>query len=136
MLIVKTIAVKTKQLYTKIYYHFHAQIKPSQQILSHQYFQQILQLTCQLIFSWTYSFHNLINSPTSHNLSHSHSQLLGIQINPLSHIPLSINYLHSHLYLSLFQSCLPLQTLAPSLNLHLKFCVILCFLFYQFLTLD
>ena len=38
-------------------------------------------------------------SPTSHDLSHSHSQLLGFQINPLSHPPLSINSLHSHLHL-------------------------------------
>ena len=35
-------------------------------------------------------------SPTSHDLSHSHSQLLGFQIDTLSLIPLSINYLHSH----------------------------------------
>ena len=32
--------------------------------------------------------------PTSHNLSHSHSQLLGFQINLLPHITLSINSLH------------------------------------------
>ena len=42
------------------------------------------------------------NSPMSHDLSHSHSQVLGFQINPLSHIPLSINSLHSHLHLSSF----------------------------------
>ena len=30
----------------------------------------------------------------SHDLSHSHSQLLGFQINSLSHIPLSVNSLH------------------------------------------
>ena len=33
-------------------------------------------------------------SPTSHDLSHSHSHLLGFQIYPLSHTPLSINSLH------------------------------------------
>ena len=55
-------------------------------------------------------------SPTSHALSHSHTQLLGFQISPLSHTPLSINSLHSHLHLSLFQHCLLLQTLAPNLH--------------------
>ena len=38
--------------------------------------------------------------------------------NPLSHTPLSINSLHSHLHLSSFQRCLLLQTLAFSLHLH------------------
>ena len=32
------------------------------------------------------------------DLSHSNSQLRGYQINPLSHIPLSIKSLHSHLH--------------------------------------
>ena len=58
-------------------------------------------------------------SPTSHDLSHLHSQLLGFQVNPLSHTSLSINSLHSHLHLSLFQRCLLLQTLTSSLHLHL-----------------
>ena len=42
----------------------------------------------------------------SHDLSHSHSQLLEFQTNPLLHVPLPINSLHSHLHLSLFQRCL------------------------------
>ena len=58
-------------------------------------------------------------SPTSHDLLHSHSQLLRFQINPLSRTPLSINSLHSHLHLSSFPRCLLLQTLASSLHLHL-----------------
>ena len=58
-------------------------------------------------------------SPKSHDLSHSHLQLLGFQIYPLSHIPLSINSLHSHQHLSLFRRCLLLQTLASNLHLHL-----------------
>ena len=45
----------------------------------------------------------------SHDLSHSHSQLQGFQVNPLSHIPLSINSLHSHLHLSLFRLYLLLK---------------------------
>ena len=55
----------------------------------------------------------------SHNLSHSHSQLLGFQIN-LSQIPLSINYLHSHLHLFSFHLYLLLQTLASNLHLYLQ----------------
>ena len=51
-------------------------------------------------------------------LSHGYSQLLGFQAFPLSHIPLSINSLHSHRYLSLFQRCLLLQTIASNLHLH------------------
>ena len=58
-------------------------------------------------------------SPTSHDLSHSHSQLLGFQINPLSHTPLSINSLQSHLHLSSFHHCLLLQMLVSILHLHL-----------------
>ena len=56
----------------------------------------------------------------SQDLSHSHSQLLGFQISPLSHTPLSINSLHSHLHLSSFQRCLLLQRLASGLHLHLQ----------------
>ena len=37
----------------------------------------------------------------------------------MSHTPLSINSLHSHQHLSLFQRYLLLQTLAPCLHLHL-----------------
>ena len=51
-------------------------------------------------------------------LSHSYSQLLRFQIYPLSHIPLSINSLHSHLHLFLFHRCLLLQTMASNLHLH------------------
>ena len=57
----------------------------------------------------------------SHDLSHSRSHILGFQINPLSHHPSSINSLHLHLCLSLFQRCLLLQTLASNLHLHLQF---------------
>ena len=46
--------------------------------------------------------------------------IIGFKTNRLSHIPLSINYLHSHLHLSLFQRFLLLKTRASSLNLHLK----------------
>ena len=59
-------------------------------------------------------------SPTSNALSHSHSQLPGFQINPLSHTHLSVNSLHSHLHLSLFQRCILLQILAPNLHSHLQ----------------
>ena len=71
------------------------------------------------IFSLHLQFSQSKYSPTSHDLSHSYSQLLRFQINPLSHIPLTINSLHSHLYLSLFQRCLLLQMLASTLHLHL-----------------
>ena len=57
--------------------------------------------------------------PTAHDLSHLHSQLLRFQTDPLSHTPLSITFFHSHLYLSSFQRCLLLQTLASNLHLHL-----------------
>ena len=53
-------------------------------------------------------------------LSHSHSQLLGFQINPLSHSPLSTNSLHSHLHLSLFHRCLLLQIILSNLHIHLQ----------------
>ena len=74
-------------------------------------------------------------SPISEDLSHSHSQLLEFQINPLSDTPLSINSLHSHLHLFSFQHCLLLQTLGSSLQLHLH---VSCHYasFRQFLILD
>ena len=59
-------------------------------------------------------------SPILQDLSHLHSQLLGFQINPLSHTPLSINSLHSHLHLSSFQRCLLLQTFLSKVHLHLQ----------------
>ena len=65
-----------------------------------------------------------------HNLSHLQSQLLGFQINPLSHIPLLINYLHSHLHLSLFHLCLLLQKPATNLHVHLEvLCNFICLCF-------
>ena len=56
----------------------------------------------------------------SHDLSHSHLQLLGFQINSLSHTPLSINSLYPDIHLSSFRLCLLLQTLASNLHLHLQ----------------
>ena len=56
----------------------------------------------------------------SHDLSQSHSQILGFQINPFSHLPLLFNSLDSHLHLPLFQHCLSLQTFASNLYLHLQ----------------
>ena len=63
----------------------------------------------------------------SHDLSHSHSQLLGFQIYPLPHTPLLINSLNSHRHLSLFQRCLLLQTIVSNLHIHLHVsCHFLC----------
>ena len=56
----------------------------------------------------------------SHDLSHSDSQIVGFQINSLLCLPLSINSLHSHLHLSLFQGYTSLQILASNLHLHLQ----------------
>ena len=57
----------------------------------------------------------------SHNLSHSHAQLLGFQIYPLSHtILLIISSLHSHLHLSSFHICLLLQTAEVNVHMHLQ----------------
>ena len=65
----------------------------------------------------------------SHDLSHSQLQLLGFQINPLSHLSLSLNSsLHLHLHLSSFHLCLLLQTPGSNLNLHLQVsCHSMCF---------
>ena len=63
-----------------------------------------------------------------HDLSHSQAQLLGFQINPLSHIPLSIkSSLHSHLHLPSFHICLLFQTAEVNLHTHLQVsCHIIC----------
>ena len=68
-------------------------------------FLTILSVRPFLHLQFTYS--NYLS--TSHDLSHSH--ILGSQINPSSHLPLSIKSLHSHLHLSLFKRCLSLQPL-------------------------
>ena len=66
-------------------------------------------------------------SPKSHDLLHSHLRLLGFQIYSLSHIPSSINSLHSYRHLSLFERCLLLQTLAFYPHLHQHFpCHFIC----------
>ena len=85
----------------------------------HQYFHCILQLIYQLHFFYIYNFYS-VNILQHHMIYHIHSLLLGFQINPLSHIPLSINSLHSHLHLSSFHLCLLLQTLESNLHLHLQ----------------
>ena len=59
-------------------------------------------------------------SPISQDLSHSHSQTLGLKKYPLSHTPLSINFLHPHLHLSLFQRCFLLQIIGFNLHMHLQ----------------
>ena len=56
----------------------------------------------------------------SNDLSHSQLQSLGFQINPLSHLTLSLNSsVHSNLQLSLFHLCLLLQIPESNLNLDL-----------------
>ena len=67
-------------------------------------------------FLCIYNFHSLFSNITWS--LYSHSQLIGFQINTSWHILFSINSLHSHLHLSLFQRCLLLQALASSLHLH------------------
>ena len=69
-------------------------------------------------------------SPTSHDLLHSHSQLLGFQIDPLSHTPLSINSLHLHLHVYYYKG-----TLASNCIYTYTFHAILCISFHQSLTL-
>ena len=58
-------------------------------------------------------------SPTSHDLLHSHLQLLGFQYILYRIHLLSINSLDSHQHLSPSQRCLVLQVLASNLHLHL-----------------
>ena len=98
--------------------HLYDRIKLFQLFLLFQHFQYTLQLIYLLNFFYTCNFQSKY-SPISYDLSHSHLQLFGFKINPLSHTALSINSLHSHLNLSLFHLCLLLQTLASSLQLHL-----------------
>ena len=88
-----------------------------QLFLLYQYFQCNLQLIYQLIFFYIYSFHSL-NTHQRHKIYRIYTHFR-FQIDPLSHTPLLINSLHSHLHLSSFQRCLLLETLAGSLHLHL-----------------
>ena len=79
----------------------------------------IHQLVGQLIFFLHLQFEWSKYSLILQDLSHLLSQLLGFQINPLSHTPLSINSLHSHLHLSSFHRCLLLQIILSNLHIHL-----------------
>ena len=94
------------------YAYFHNQLKlfllP---FLRHLQFQYILQLISQLIFSKLTIFIVQILTNITWYITYT------FIINPLSHIPLSINYLHSHCHLSLFHLCLLLQTLSSSVHI-------------------
>ena len=60
-------------------------------------------------------------SPIPQDLSHSHSQLLGLQLIPLSQaISSTKSSLHSHLHLSSLQICLLLHTISLNLQIHLQ----------------
>ena len=108
------------------YAYFHNQLKlfllP---FLRHLQFQYILQLISQLIFSKLTIFIVQILTNITWYITYT------FIINPLSHIPLSINYLHSHCHLSLFHLCLLLQTLSSSVHIcFYMFLATLCVLFY------
>ena len=88
-------------------------------------------------FSLQLQFSQSKYSPTSNDLSHSHLQLLGFQIDPLSHAPLSINSLqvnhtriHHHSHVAYYYKCLHIIYIYTY-----TFYAILCVLFHQFLTL-
>ena len=96
------------------------QIKSFKPFLLLQNCQYILeqsypQAVYELFFSCNYSFYSL---DIHQHQDLSHSQLQGFQIDSLSHTPLLINSLHSHLHLSSFHHCLLLQTLASNLHSH------------------
>ena len=55
-----------------------------------------------------------------HDLSHSHSHTLGFQIKSFITFIFVNQFFNSHLHLSLFQSCLLLQTFASNLHLRLQ----------------
>ena len=79
--------------------------------LRHLQFQYILQLIYQLFFSKFTIFIVQILTNMTWYITYT------FIMNPLSHISLSINYLHSHCHLSLFHLCLLLQTLSSSVHL-------------------
>ena len=67
-----------------------------------------------------YSFHNL-NIFQHHMIYHIHIHNCEDKIKSLSsHIPFSINSLHSHLHLPSFHLCLLLQTLTSNIHLHVQ----------------
>ena len=90
MLIVKSIENNTMYDMQELLLHFAELIliKVVFSIFSLHSINLSTNLFLHLQFSWSKY------SPKPHDLSHSHLQLLGFQIYPLLHIPLSINYLH------------------------------------------
>ena len=115
ILIMKNITNNTMYC-TRTTYFFHNHLELNYKsfclnvIPSHQHFHCILQLIYQLSFFYIYITLFIAFTFT----------IARIPNNPLSHISLSINFLHSHLHLSLFHLCLSLQALASSLHLHLQ----------------
>ena len=81
----------------KNYVHFHNHLKPFPSI---SFPHSSINLSTK--FFLHLQFLQSKHSQKSHGLSQSESQLLRFQINPVSHMPLSINSLYSHLHLSLF----------------------------------
>ena len=75
-------------------------------------------------------------SPTLHDLSHSHSQLLGFQINSSSQLLLTINSLHLHQHLSYSNVAYSYKHLHLIYIYIYKFRTILYVLFHLSLTLD
>ena len=131
MLIIKNMTINT--IFWKNCITLHNYL---QSFYFHQYFHYILQLIYQLFSFDTYNFYNL-SILLHHMIYHVY---IGFQINPLSHIPLSINSLHSHLHLSLLHLLLLLQTLSSSLHLHLEvschsICIVSLFLDIRLNTL-
>ena len=93
----------------KDYIHFHNHYKFFH---FYQYFHYILQRIYQLVSFYTYNFNNL-NILQHHMIYHIHIHIT------ITRIVFTFT-LHSRLHLSLFQSCLLLQTLRSRLHLHLK----------------
>ena len=119
MLIVRAITAKATQIVSEHTHSFSYSNKAIPAISTSSIFLVHSSTNLSTNFFLHLQFSYFKYSPTSHDLSHSHSQLLGFQIDSLLHTPLSINYSHSHLHLSSFQRCLLLQTLPSNLHLHL-----------------
>ena len=85
----------------------------------HQYFHYILQLIYQVICFYTYNFYSL-NILQHHMITFTFTITRIPNKSSINQFSLSINFLHSHLHLSLFQRCLLLQTHASNLHLHLQ----------------
>ena len=104
-------------MWTKIYTHFYAKVKPSHLFLLHQYFQHILPLIYQLVCPAITIFIGFSNITLFITFTFTNTRFPNKSLITYFFVNQFFNW---QLHLFLFQRCLLLQALASSLLLPLQ----------------